>query len=211
MSTTTKTFVAPTLFDLGAPGIPRKTPRARPARPANPDQLSLLDLLPPPELVMLADYWRDANERWFGGQLTPVPFIADYTSPPGLLGAYGFRRRTWQRVITINGQLLENLDEPGPYLVATDVVLHEMVHQYIDTCTSADEPSHGPTFTAMCNKIGAQLGLCEVTQRKPRGRQGRPSRYWPTRPEGAYGLDNPHHSILVRRMIARTNLKEIPK
>lgn len=204
-TTTTKTFVAPTLFDLEAQGTPRKTPHVRAGRPANPDQLSLLDLLPH---AILAAYWREANERWFGGELMPVPIVADHTSPPRLLGTYGLNRRTWEPQITINGQLLKNLDEPGPYLVATDVLLHEMVHQYIATRTSADEPSHGPAFTAMCNKIGAQLGLGEVTQRKPRGRVGPLSRYWPVRPAGAYGLDNPRHSIFVRHMIARTSRAE---
>jgi hypothetical protein len=190
-TTTTKNFVAPTLFDLKAQGSPRKAPRGRAGCPVNPDQLSLLDLLPPPPLVMLADYWRDANERWFGGRLTPVPIIADFTMRGGLMGTYGFDRRTRRKVITVNGRLLKNLDEPGPHLLATDVLLHEMVHQYIDTCTWNDEPSHGPLFTAMCNKIGAQLSLGEVTWRKPRGREGSLSRYWPVRPEGAYGCPIP--------------------
>jgi len=204
MSTTTKTFVAPALFDLKAPATPRKAPRSRARCLVNPDQLSLLDLMPH---AVLAAYWREANERWFGGELTPVPIVTDYTMPPTLLGTYGLGKRTWKPVITINPQLLENLVDPGPCLLTTDVLLHEMVHQYIATRTDADEPSHGPTFTAMCNKIGAQLGLCDVTQRKPRGRAGRVSRHWPVRPEEAYGSDSPRYTTLVRRSIIVHRMK----
>jgi hypothetical protein len=171
--------------------------RAR--RFVNPDQLSLLNLIPADPLDMLASYWRDANERYFGGKLQPVPIVGGHAKSGRLLGTYGLDSKTFRPRIMVHESLLRRLDEPGLYLQTTDVVLHEMIHQFLDERRARQrdprvrEPGHGPRFTGECNWIGARLGVAEVAERKPRGKEANLSRHWPhcVRPERAYWLDNP--------------------
>lgn len=74
-----------------------------------------------------------------------------------------------------------------------DVLLHEMIHQYHYEITGHTEESykgHGPQFAAMCNQIGAKLGLPKVRPAKARGKEkDLPScAYWPhcVRPDDYY-------------------------
>jgi hypothetical protein len=140
-----------------------------------PGQISLFEVLSDDPVSRLGAYWDEANRRWFGGKMTPVPIV------PGL----GKTKRTmgmWaglQRQIQIRESLLFRINEPGIYGQVTDVLLHEMIHQYIDTQQRGEEDHHGPKFTDHCNRIGSALGLAKVVARKPRGRDVPLSRYWP--------------------------------
>jgi predicted SprT family Zn-dependent metalloprotease len=154
-----------------------------------------LDLFAPAEpagpLDRLAAYWHEANQRWFGGEMKPVPIVAGLEKTRLTMGRAGYDWRAGYQ-IEIRESLLGRIDEPGMYREITDVLLHEMIHQYQhQTRGRLDEPHHGPEFTAWCNKIGAGLGLPEVAARKPRGREVPLSRYWPScvRPDRVHVLE----------------------
>jgi hypothetical protein len=143
-----------------------------------PGQISLLEVLSDDPLERLAAYWDEANRRWFGGKMEPVPIVAGLENTKRTMGTWWPARRQ----IQIRESLLDRINKPGMYGQVTDVLLHEMVHQYLDQHLREKEwgePEHGPTFTAWCNKIGSKLGLAEVVARKPRGRDVPLSRYWP--------------------------------
>lgn len=65
-----------------------------------------------------------------------------------------------------------------------DILLHEMVHQFIHEILGKSEPSysgHGPVFKEQCNRIGDIIGLPLVRDCKRRGRYAElPScAHWP--------------------------------
>ena len=74
-----------------------------------------------------------------------------------------------------------------------DLLLHEMVHQYVYEVLGKSESSysgHGPAFKEECNRIGEIIGLPPVRDCKRRGRYAElPScKEWPfnVRPDGYY-------------------------
>jgi Domain of unknown function (DUF4326)/SprT-like family len=160
-------------------------------------QAALLDTPAEQALDRLAAYWDEANTRWFGGEMKPAPIVAGLEKTKRTMESAGFdfSAGRYRYRIRIRESLLDRLGEPGLYLQTADVLLHEMIHQYLATRTQVviDEPEHGPEFTAWCNKIGSALGLGEVVARKPRGQEVPLSRYWPhcVRPDGAYALTDP--------------------
>ncbi len=171
-------------------------------------------------LDRLADYWEEANVRWFGGEMKPVPIVAGLEKTKKTMGTAGYDLRAGRYQIEIRESLLDRLEEPGMCLETTDVLLHEMIHQYIAARylpgrNRLDEPTHGPEFTSWCNRIGSALGLGEVVARKPRGRKVPLSRHWPhsVRADSDYALISPRrihfnryagqrlprHTVLVTR------------
>ena len=130
------------------------------------------------DLDYLTDYWHEANRRWFRGKLTPVPIVARQL-PRQTLARYGWDQRKRQFQIEIHRGLLGGLDQPRRYWNVTGVVLHEMIHQYLQQHVDWRGVGHDDRFTAWCNKIGRDLGTPEVVTRKPRGRKVPLSRYWP--------------------------------
>src|SRR5438094_7250766 len=110
-------------------------------------------------LDRLAAYWDEANRRWFGGEMKPVPIIAGLERAKRTLGRTGYDWRAGRYEIHLRKSLVDRLDpeaNPGRYLRTTDVLLHEMIHQYL-FFARVREPDHGPEFTAWCNKIGSVL------------------------------------------------------
>jgi hypothetical protein len=41
-----------------------------------------------------------------------------------------------------------------PWVEVQEVLKHEVAHQYVDEVLGADEPPHGPTFQAVCRRLG---------------------------------------------------------
>lgn len=127
-------------------------------------------------------------------------------SKPAVLVTPPASGRAWADHATRDHHGIQSVIRIGPRAMsmgerfALDVLLHEMVHQYVTEVESVDERSyrgHGPRFAAVCNTIGAVLGLPEVFV-KPRGKganrgavdASRPDcAQWPicVRPEGYYG------------------------
>ena len=124
-------------------------------------------------LGILRDCWHEYNNRYFAGELTPVPIT------PG--GPWKNRLGDFspaQKRIRLGKLNLGRFSDPKVRTSVAGTLLHEMVHQWIDATTGDrdDNHRHGPKFTAKCNEIGARLGLADVVHRKPRGRK--PS--WPS-------------------------------
>lgn len=130
-------------------------------------------------LDYLTDYWHEANARWFRGKLTPVPIVVGLEKSRHAIGRYGWDQRNRQYQIEIRRNLLGKLDDPRRYWNATGVILHEMIHQYLQQHVDWRGLGHGDEFTAWCNKIGRDIGAPEVVTRKPRGRTVPLARYWP--------------------------------
>jgi hypothetical protein len=134
-------------------------------------------------LGRLYTLWDDWNARFFQGRLAP-PYIL--FSPPESARAYGdcagvssFGGRAQIRIrpslLTGTHRHLRGGDEfaEGRARFVADVLLHECVHQWHFEITGQTEDSyhgHGPAFAAMCNQIGAALGLPPVRAMKRRGK-----------------------------------------
>jgi hypothetical protein len=143
---------------------------------------------------MLYDWWEEINEDHFGRQMTP-PGIQFGLTPHGkTLGKW----RGYEHTIILHRSLLDpsgdawgKRHELGRRF-ARDVLLHEMVHQYIDTVRgiSPDDarinspqggnkadggsPHNCPSWVAEINRLSADLGLdCKahvVKQRRVDGK-----------------------------------------
>lgn len=111
--------------------------------------------------------------------MTPVPIVSGLDSTKRTMGSYGYDRGTRRYQIQIRRDLLHNLDNPRRYWNATNVVLHEMIHQYLQQHVDWRMHGHGDEFTEWCNKIAPDLGLPRVFTRKPRGRTVPLARHWP--------------------------------
>jgi len=126
------------------------------------------------------DEW---NRAYFGGQLvTPYLMLAEPRSPRAVgdtspVSGFGGRLQIRIRPSLLNGRYKGLRPEPeyaeGRRRYATDVVFHEMVHQWQHEAIGADEASyhgHGPTFRDKANEIGGLLGLPPVRIAKARGK-----------------------------------------
>jgi len=174
-----------------------------------------LDMFDP--LDRLAAYWDDANRRWFGGEMRPVPILPFESTRV-------MRRAGWARGddgryfyrIQIHRSLLDRMHRPGMHEAVTDVLLHEMIHQRISLdddgryVPGQEEPSHGPAFTAHCNRIGSALGLPMVAERKPRGRVVPLSRYWPVRPDGKRATIPPKVDMMLVHIEEMVKIAYLP-
>lgn len=93
----------------------------------------------------LAWEYAELNFGYFGNRLTPVPLtISDSTSR---LGCFVPDPR---RI-----ELSRSLVFAQPWGIVIEVLKHEMAHQYvIEVLGHTDEPSHGPTFQRVCERLG---------------------------------------------------------
>jgi Domain of unknown function (DUF4326) len=154
----------------------------------------------------LYDLWDEWNEEFFGGLM--VPALVQITDP-GQTHCYG-RCTTYsglagiRHAIKIRKSILDGTlrdlkdgtgDQEGLWRFLTDVLLHEMLHQFAYEVTGQHDGSyhgHGPAFSALANEIGAKLGLPPVgrTYRKrDTEKKGLPSpSQWPhnVRPHPEY-------------------------
>ena len=151
--------------------------------------------------------WDRYNEAYFGGVMVPAHILLSEPSNPRRLGdcgtvsGFGAKSQIRIRPSLLTGThpcIRPAASIEGRYLLVTDILLHEMIHQYHQEITGIREESyhgHGPAFQAECNRIGKLLGLAPVRVSKKRGPdKNLPScSYWPdvVRPAdyylGAYG------------------------
>lgn len=127
-----------------------------------------------PEARELYATWTAYNKAYFKRKLSPPMVLI--TDTGRALGDYVSQDvHGLQSVIRIAPKSVERGER-----FRLDVLLHEMVHAYMHEVEHTDERSyrgHGPKFAAVCNEIGAKLGLAEVGVK---GRDGKPDcMYWP--------------------------------
>lgn len=154
-------------------------------------------------LSRLYENWDTWDNEFFGSEFTTPPYIT--LSAPDYIGHFG----SYGPVsdfgggphIKIRPALLgnrhartRNLPEEGKILFVRDVLLHQMVHEYLDEVLGLDRKlvqGHGDEFVRKCNQIGEKLGLAPVgTPNPPKSEEKLPSAgYWPhgVRPSGYYG------------------------
>jgi hypothetical protein len=133
-------------------------------------------------LGRLYNDWDTSNQRYFNGELE-VPYIllsepcapqvyGDCSSVSGFGGKSQIRIRPSLLVGTHPEVVAGSRAAEGRYRFVTDVLLHEMIHQYQQEISGETDPSyhgHGPAFRDQCNCIGALLGLPSVRTCKKRG------------------------------------------
>lgn len=140
------------------------------------------------------------NQRFFRGELAAPLVLITQANSARTVGDYAAR--------DIHG--LESRIRIAPasvkrgILFTFDVLLHEMIHAWqheIDGQTEPGYRGHGPRFAAMCNKIGASMGLLPVSVK---GRDGlRDCAHWPlnVRPADYYPVP---YRVPTRRAQATT-------
>jgi len=151
--------------------------------------------------------WNRYNETYFAGVMVPPHILLNEPSNPRRLGdcgtvsGFGAKSQIRLRPSLLEGthpKIRPAASIEGRYLLVTDILLHEMIHQYHQEITGIREESyhgHGPAFQAECNRIGELLDLPPVRDCKARGPQRdlESCSYWPhaIRPAdyylGAYG------------------------
>jgi hypothetical protein len=121
---------------------------------------------------MLYDWWETINEAYFGRQMTPPGIQFGLTPHGSHYGAW----RGYEHTITLHRSLLDpsgDAWEIGHKLgnrFAWDVLLHEMVHQYIDTVrgisgseaednSPSDSVHNSPSWVAEINRLSQELDL----------------------------------------------------
>lgn len=92
-------------------------------------------------LLALLDEWENQHHALFAGRLRRPVFRL--TDDDGELGAW----RPERREISMQRALLRG----GSWVQVTDVLRHEMAHQYVSEALGVvGEPPHGPTFQRVC-------------------------------------------------------------
>ena len=146
-------------------------------------------------VASLLEHWHQGNADYFDGafQAAPVILLAEPTNPRRL-GDYAVTGGNGSRAqIRIRPSLLRGTHPDmragdkyaeGRFLFVSDVLLHEMLHQYQHEILGDLEDAykgHGPKFRDKCNQIGEKLGLPPVRTCKARGKdKDLPScSYWP--------------------------------
>jgi len=160
-------------------------------------------------LVVLRDYWRDCNTKFFGSiMLEPYITLTEPSSPQRygqccLLSSWGSRLEIRLRPSLLTGthpRLEEGTEfAAGRMQFVMDVLLHESIHQHVmEHQPGVHEDTyhgHGPVFTDHCNRIGAELGLAAVVARNRNGEKKPLSAQWPhcvAEPDRYGGAYHPH-------------------
>lgn len=165
--------------------------------------------------------WSRWNKQFFEGKLVEPYILLTETSQARHLGdcapitCFGSLLQIRIRPDIISGT--HNLvkggsrDSEGLYLLTSDILLHEMIHQYqIEVLQDSEESfkGHGPLFCKLCNEIGEVLGFEEVRPSKKSGPdKERPScAYWPdnVRPD----IASYYHGVLPAK---RSDKPRLPK
>jgi hypothetical protein len=140
-------------------------------------------------LLRLRDHWHEVNTKYFDAVMT-LPYITlTEPSQPSLYGqccsvsSWGSRLEIRLRPSLLSGTH-PHLGDPyeGRFRFVTDVLTHEMVHQYGYEITGKPEDSyhgHGPAFTETANRIGATWGLPAVAVRNRAGTRLAKAAQWP--------------------------------
>ena len=135
----------------------------------------------------LYELWERWNEDYFEGALLRPEINLTEPSNPRRLADCGTRPvfvgDRWKTVIRIRPSLLAGTFTPaltrgsgsvkGQLLMAEDVLLHEMVHQWQYEVLHRPEESyhgHGTAFRNKANEIGAKLGLPRVRSNRTDGK-----------------------------------------
>ena len=137
-----------------------------------------------PSIARLYMDWERYNRLYFDGALV-VPYIMLITT--GIPAAYGdcgpdsgfggcMRIRIRRSLITGTHPVMTggSGNAEGRYRFVSDVLLHEMIHQFqFEILHDWDESykGHGPTFRDRANRIGETLKLGKVRIAKKRGKE----------------------------------------
>lgn len=134
-------------------------------------------------LTGLYAHWQEYNTTYFDSKLSVPYLLFGYPGSARVMGlCSNYSGWGGKLAITIRYHLVDGNDKilrtgeqytAGRARFMTDVLLHEMIHQYHFEITGKTEDSykgHGPAFAAECNRIGALLGLPEVRPAKARGK-----------------------------------------
>jgi len=136
--------------------------------------------------------WQDLNELHFNQRLK-VPHLTIAAGPPQALGFfksltdYGGRTQITidARILTASRKfVLTPWPAEGNRLFVYDILLHEMIHQYLAEIEHYDDREnrkHGEGFTDVCNRIGRVMGVPRVYTRRRRAQdRGKPlANSWP--------------------------------
>jgi hypothetical protein len=156
-------------------------------------------------LTMLYEHFDMCNNDHFNSELTTPPYIT-FSAPDymGHLGSYspvsdfggGAHIKIRPALLGKRHPRTKNMPEDGKIRFVRDVLLHQMVHEYLDEVIGLDwefVQSHGDAYLRKCNEIGERMGLGPVgPPNPPKSSEKRYSAlYWPhvVRPSGYYGAD----------------------
>ena len=125
--------------------------------------------------AMLYDWWASINEDHFGRQMTPPGIQFGLTPHGSKMGLW----RGWEETIILHRSLIDpSGDAWGKrhqlgHRYAWDVLLHEMIHQYVDTVREVEDPEGNspsnsvhncPSWVREINRLSNDLGLdCEAS------------------------------------------------
>lgn len=151
-------------------------------------------------LAHLQSKWKDCNDKFFQGKLSRPTIVFAKTAAR----SRGHCRRDLVVPDAIQIVLAERLvfgasrevrqlwPAEGHVRFVEDLLLHEMVHQYILELRLENKSygGHGPSFCRRCNQIGEKMGLRAVTEKRrgPQQKQWPLASQWPhnVRPHGYY-------------------------
>ena len=127
--------------------------------------------------------WERYNGEHFGGELAPPYILLAEPSNPrrygdcGKVSGFGGKSQIRIRPSLLTGTHPDMDPAPslaeGRYAFVSDVLLHEMIHQYHQEVTGTTDDGyngHGPAFRDRCNIIGDRLGGGRVRTCKARGK-----------------------------------------
>lgn len=95
-------------------------------------------------LARLVNEWHAINYTYFNRALRPP--ILQLSDAHTRLGQWNGRLRTLE--------ISRPLVLERPWTEVLEVLKHEVAHQYVDECMAVDETAHGPSFRALCERLG---------------------------------------------------------
>jgi hypothetical protein len=135
-------------------------------------------------LTKLYAHWRAWTQQFFDGTMVePYLMLATPKTPNawgdcGPVSGFGGKSQIRLRRSLLDGThpavFPGKASAAGRFVLVSDVLSHEMIHQYQQEVLHEPETSyhgHGPIFQAHANRIGALLGLSPVRTSKARGKE----------------------------------------
>jgi len=137
----------------------------------------------------------ELNATYFKSKLPMIHVAVGTLTGAAVMGQYttywdhGIRGEIRLNITMFNGGVRWTNPEDGEGFLRLidDVLLHELVHAYLDLINDERQARHQQAFTDECNRIGDLLHLPRVNS--DRSRNEPKSKHWPhcVRPHGYYG------------------------
>ncbi|KAJ1970001.1 hypothetical protein IWQ62_000239 [Dispira parvispora] len=131
--------------------------------------------------------FHEYNRRYFNNAIQSMRVQWSANMPQKILGWFKPNDETGSRLIELN----ENGLRYQPPNKISDVILHEMIHAYLDGIGKTDHGYHGPSFLSMMQQINSLTGSEVSVNFKPGRESATP---WPREPSTP-GASVPDYSV----------------